>query len=68
MKELSPTRTCMSTSNSAAYVCDRLASYIARRLLGLDFVDWQQRQLRGWPWSGNSVQVQVLWSTDHMLH
>ena len=68
LKELRPTRTCTSTStsNSAAYVRDRLASYVASwRLLGLDFVNWQQR---GWPWSGNSVQVRVLRSTDHMLH
>ena len=39
-----------------------------RQLLGLDFVNWQQRQSRGWPWSGNSVQARVLQSTDHMLH
>ena len=39
-----------------------------RQLLGLNFVNWQQRQSRGWLWSGNSVQARVLRSTDHMLH
>ena len=50
LKELRPTRTC---TRVRVTVCDRLA----RRLLGLDFVNWQQRQSGGWPWSGNSVQV-----------
>ena len=31
-------------------VTDRLAR-------GLDFMNWQQRHLWGWPWSANSVQV-----------
>ena len=65
LKELRPTSTCTSTSNSAVYVRDRLASYVARaRFCELAAASIAELALE---WKSRASTSSIR-STDHMLH